>query len=196
MKIIVWDIDDVLNDLMKEWFTNYCLHQNKLCSIKFENLIENPPNRLLNISEDYYLKSLDDFRKELGNRLKPLVDILSWFNKKGDLYCHFALTSTPLFYASSSAEWLFKNYGRWFSSFNFIPSKREGDNYSYRFLSKTSLLKIFANVDAFIDDNPQNIVEANAIGVKTFLFPRPWNKSQYNSAKELLDDLDKLLRYQ
>lgn len=189
MKIIVWDIDDVLNDLTKEWFSNFCLSQNYSSNLKFQDLKENPPYRILNISEDFYLKSLDNFRIEKGDTLKPFIEVLNWFNKNGDLYSHFALTSTPLFNASSSAEWLFKNYGKWFNSFNFIPSKREGDNYSYRFLSKASLLKKFTTVDAFIDDNPQNINEAKAIGIKTFLFPRPWNKSQYNSTKELLEDL-------
>jgi hypothetical protein len=193
MKIIVWDIDDVLNDLTKEWFANFCLQHNNPYNIRYANLKENPPNRLLNISETDYLKSLDDFRVELGAKINPLPDILSWFNKNGDSYSHFALTSAPLFYASSSAEWLFRNFGRWFNSFNFVPSRREGDNYSYRFSSKNSLLKIFNTVDAFIDDNPQNIKEADKIGIKTFLFPRPWNNSQYNSPEGLLDDLTKIL---
>jgi len=193
MKIIVWDIDDVLNDLTKEWFAHFCLQQNNLNNIKYANLKENPPHKLLNISEADYLKSLDDFRREFGPRINPLPDILSWFNTNGDSYFHFALTSASLFYASSSAEWLFKNYGRWFSLFSYVPSRREGDNYSYRFLSKISFLKIFNTIDAFIDDNPRNIMEADKMGIKTFLFPRPWNNSPYNSLKELLNDLNKLL---
>ena len=193
MKIIVWDIDDVLNDLTREWFNNYI--QSHSCSehLNYRDLKENPPHRLLDISLDDYLQSLDDFRAEKGNGLKPLEEILNWFNKNGNSYTHFALTSTPLFNAGASAAWLFKNFGMWFNSFNFIPSKRTGDNYSYRFISKASLLKVFPNVDAFIDDNPQNINEAKAIGIKSFLFPRPWNKSQYSLPEELLEDLDNLL---
>lgn len=195
MKIIVWDIDDVLNDLTKEWFTSFSLDINITCSLKFEDLKENPPHNLLGITEEFYIKSLDKFRKEQGHKLKPLMETLSWFERKGDRYFHIALTATPFFYVPLSAEWLFNNYGKWFNSFNFVPSKREGDGYRYRFSTKLSLIKLFRNIDAFIDDNESNIEDVSTIGVKTFLFPRPWNKSQYSSVNEFFEDLDRFLAY-
>jgi FMN phosphatase YigB (HAD superfamily) len=194
MKIVVWDIDDVLNDLMQEWFSFYVVHTGKSQTIAYEDLKENPPNRLLNISKTEYLKSLDEFRAAYGKEMKPLPDIMRWFEKRGDLYSHFALTATPCFYAGTSAEWLFRNFGRWFSSFNYIPSKREGDEQTHQYLSKGSFLSTYTSIDAFIDDNPKNVQEASALGIKTFLFPRPWNTSAYHSSDDLFGDLEKHLR--
>ena len=42
MKTIVWDVDDVLNCLTKEWFENYWLKKNPDCKISYSQINKNP----------------------------------------------------------------------------------------------------------------------------------------------------------
>ena len=62
MNLIVWDIDDVLNDLMRAWFELHWRPRHPECSLHYSQLRENPPQRVLGISESEYLSSLDEFR--------------------------------------------------------------------------------------------------------------------------------------
>jgi FMN phosphatase YigB (HAD superfamily) len=178
MKTIVWDVDDVLNDLMKEWFLNEWLSSDPGCILKYEELTENPPCRLLNISFDSYLESLDKFRIEKGGDLNPLPEIIEWFNKHGHKFNHAVLTATPLFYSPFSAKWVLTHFGKWIRSYNFIPSPRKNDNIKNYQQNKAGFLKMFDQVDLFIDDNNKNIEEVNKIGIKTLLVPKPWNNSK------------------
>ena len=59
MRTLVWDIDDVLNDLMRSWFTEEWLPTHPDCRLAYADLLENPPHRVLGIAEAEYLASLD-----------------------------------------------------------------------------------------------------------------------------------------
>ena len=56
MNLVVWDIDDVLNPLMRDWFEQHWLPRHSECRIAYQELTANPPHRVLGIAEDEYLK--------------------------------------------------------------------------------------------------------------------------------------------
>ena len=79
MKTIAWDVDDVLNDLMLMWFRQRWIIEHDDCKLKYEELTENPPHRLLGISVYEYLQSLDDYRlSPLYQQMKPVKEVMEW----------------------------------------------------------------------------------------------------------------------
>ncbi|MEQ8171584.1 MAG: hypothetical protein ABRQ38_22030 [Candidatus Eremiobacterota bacterium] len=186
MKTIAWDIDDVLNDLLKIWFNKQWLTEHKECNVIYEELKENPPHRALGISMTEYLDSLDNFRlKKYRDIIFPVPDIMKWFLTYGHNYRHIALTAVPLKASHISSSWLFTHFGRWIRTFHFVPSKREGENLPVYDKNKGEYLNKIGNVDIFIDDSEENIKSAGKAGVKTLLIPRPWN-SEKKSLREIL----------
>jgi 5'(3')-deoxyribonucleotidase len=178
-KTIIWDIDDVLNNLMEEWLQTEWMKNNPKSDIKYTDIKSNPPHSILGITKDDYLVSLDKFRLESFHKLKPNPLIMEWFKENGSQYRHVALTSVPLSSADISAKWLFNNFGTWFRSFNVIPSPRATDPFNYYDKSKTEFLYWLNKGDYFIDDNQQNM-EGVSSKIKTYLFPQPWNSSSQN----------------
>ncbi|MEJ7826675.1 MAG: hypothetical protein WKF91_00710 [Segetibacter sp.] len=184
MKTIVWDVDDVLNNLMGDWFEEWCSF-NRHCTLDYNNIISNPPHELLKISLEEYKSSLDDFRiKKLGD-LEPVPEILTWFQLNGNKYCHIALTAVPIATSHISAGWVFKNFGTWIRSFNIIPSPRNTDIPVQYHQTKKEFLGWVNKGDILIDDNIFNIEGANELGMKTLLFPRPWNNPTYTISQAL-----------
>ena len=177
MKTIIWDVDDVLNNLMQEWFEEHWLSSHPECKLKYEDLIENPPDKLLGITLNEYRESLDEFRKSNCAQFKPTSEVYDWFKKNGSKYRHIALTAVPLALAHISAAWVYQYFGNWIRSFHIVPSPRETDPLFKYDLSKNDFLKWFDKGDIFIDDNLNNIEGANILGLKTIIFPRPWNNS-------------------
>ncbi|HHW21228.1 hypothetical protein [Thermodesulfovibrio thiophilus] len=192
MKTIAWDVDDVLNNLMQEWLQKKWCKETKL-TVKYEEIIENPPHKILNISLDDYLSSLDSFRlSNMYQEMKPDKKIVKWFSKYGHLYRHLALTSTPLLTASTTAQWVFKHFGRWIRTFHFIPSKRNNINAPQYDKDKSEFLLWFSRIDIFIDDNKKNIDSAKKAGINAVIWPQPWNNSNL-SPDETLGLLNVLL---
>ncbi len=178
MKTIVWDIDDVLNELMFYWFEDYCHTILPYIPVEFKDLKENPPCKILNISREEYLNSLDNFRlSNKGRNINPNEDVLSWFNEYGHKYRHISLTSRSRKTISVLSEWLFKFYGDWIRTISFIPSERSGENLPKYDSSKVEFLKWLDKADLYIDDSEENILGAKRAGVNALLFPRPWNSS-------------------
>lgn len=192
MKVIVWDVDDVLNDLMECWFQEAFLARHPECSLRYEDLRENPPARLLGISREEYLQSLDAFRKSEGfQRMRPQPRILSWFLEHGASYRHIALTAVPLVAASASAQWVMRHFGRWIRSFHFVPSHRPGENLPVYDEDKGAYLDWLKHADVLIDDNVENVFRAQQVGVKGMIYPRPWNEAG-RSVEEILAALSRL----
>lgn len=193
MKVIAWDVDDVLNDLMYFWFCQKWLLEHSGCSIKYEDLVENPPHKILKIRKEEYLNSLDEFRLSgLYSKMQPISEIRNWFIKYGKFFRHIVVTAVPLKSCHISAEWVMKHFGEWIRTFHFVPSKRSGENIVLYDKTKQGFLKWFNKVDVFIDDNEDNINECESIGIKCVLFPRPWNKSKL-SIEEVLLQLNRML---
>jgi hypothetical protein len=179
METIVWDIDDVLNDLMKNWFELKWLPDHPSCNVRYEGLTQNPPHELLDVSLDVYQKSLDSFRASPeGRTLQPVEEIMGWFRRYGQQFRHMALTATPIRCAPYSAEWVLGHFGFWIRSFAFVPSKRAHDpDFRYDDV-KSDYLEWLGKADILIDDNPSNTAHAERLGIRTFLVPRPWNQAK------------------
>ena len=180
MKTIVWDVDDVLNELTAAWLREVP------GSIRFDELTQNPPHELLGIPLSDYLDSLDRFRvSDAGQSLPPRADVLQWFEEHGPNFRHIALTSTPAFNASASAAWVMKHFGRWIRVFGFVPSPRPNDSLPQYDETKQSFLQWWEKADYLVDDRPETIAAARAIGITALTMPQPWNGATENPLAQL-----------
>jgi FMN phosphatase YigB (HAD superfamily) len=173
LKTIVWDVDDVLNDLMRSWFLLWC-QDHPGCAVGYEDLKENPPHEVLGVTMDSYLQSLDEFRlSSLYQTLAPIREVRDWFLQNGTRFRHIALTAVPLRVASLSAQWVLRNFGIWIRTFHFVPSKRKEDAIPQYDRDKEDVLQRLGIVDLFIDDNAEYVAAAQNVGINALLFPRP-----------------------
>jgi phosphoglycolate phosphatase-like HAD superfamily hydrolase len=178
MKTIVWDVDDVLNELMFCWFKDCYQKEHSNSSLTFDKLVGNPPHAILNISREEYLISLDQYRmSDKGRTLPPNRHVLTWFQKDGHKYRHIALTARPRRTLPLLAEWVFRHYGDWIRTLAFVPSARSGESLPVYDSSKADYLVWLEKVVLFIDDSEENIQTVQKAGIKSLLYPRPWNKS-------------------
>jgi hypothetical protein len=176
VKTIVWDVDDVLNDLMRAWLEAAWGPVHPGAALPYERCTENPPHRLLGCTLAAYLASLDAFRlSEAGRNLAPDPGALAWFEAHGARYRHVALTAAPLAAAPHSAAWVLRHFGRWIRSFHFVPSPRLDDALPVYDRSKAEFLDWFGRADLLVDDNPEHVAAAAARGLPAVLVPRPWN---------------------
>ena len=153
MKTLIWDLDDVLNDLTETWLAGFCLSRS--VQVPIQEIKKNPPFEILGISKHEYLNSLDDFRRSSeGKTLSPNPDVLAWFERAGGSFRHIVLTATPAFNASNAASWVFSHFGNWIQCFGFVPSPRETDRFSGCFSNKGEFLQWVRAGDIFIDDHP------------------------------------------
>lgn len=190
MKTVAWDVDDVLNGLMKGWLEDF-LNANRHRGIKtsYEQLSENPPHEQLGMTLQQYHESLDRFRLSGGYQtLMPNGEILNWFNDYGHCCRHLALTAVPLATAHVSSAWLFKHFGKWIRTFHFVPSKRTEEIIPVYDHSKADFLRWYGKIDVLIDDNMENIRQAAQIGIKGILISQPWN-AEKTSVSEALASL-------
>ena len=127
MKTIVWDVDDVLNDLTRAWFETEWLPLHPACRLGYHELKTNPPHELLGVSKTEYLTSLDRFRlsQEAASRA-PDSALLNWFRAHGDQHRHIALTARPRETVCPALQWLLDHFGEWFQTVGFVPSERPG----------------------------------------------------------------------
>ncbi|MBN2124208.1 MAG: hypothetical protein JW821_07940, partial [Deltaproteobacteria bacterium] len=104
MKTIIWDIDDVLNDMMRTWFEDRWFPSHPGCTLVYDGITENPPHALLGVTLSEYLSSLDEFRlsREAGE-MAPVPEVMDWFRTHGERFRHMALTAAPLLASSVSA---------------------------------------------------------------------------------------------
>jgi len=188
MKTIVWDVDDVLNDLMGAWFAEAWLPAHPRCPVTYGQLTQNPPHQALAVPLQEYLDSLDEFRAAHGAALVPDSRLLEWFHLHGHRFRHMALTAVPYGIADIWAGWVVKHFGHWIRSFNFVPSPRAGDAFPSYDSNKADFLKWWARADIIVDDSPAHIAAAGELGLTTFTYPRPWNHSS-ESVAVLLESL-------
>ena len=74
------------------------------------------------------------------------------------------------------------------SSFNVVPSRRAGEEIHSHATTKKEFLQWWGKADVLVEDSPGNLAGAEALGIRTFLVPRPWNGMQ-RGLLETLDDL-------
>ena len=176
MKTIVWDVDDVLNNLMQAWFEHAWkpVHQ---CSITYAGITENPPHRVLGMGESEYFASLDRFRQsDAAKCMSPNRTILRWLESHGDCYRHVALTARPLSSTPQAAEWLFRHFGKYFRCFGVVPSRPDPATPRYD-SNKGDFLAWLGGADLLVDDSPENVELAESLGIHAVLHPQPWNRA-------------------
>lgn len=174
LPLIAWDVDDVLNELMRSWFEEKWLMEHSSCGLQYNDLTQNPPHALLGISKEEYLNSLDEYRLKEYWKLVPDADALGWFQNHGEKYRHIVVTAVPIRAAHISAEWVYRHYGTWIRGFFVTPTPRsEGVIKGYP-AKKQDIFESWIRPDVFIDDNQDNIQQANLCNIKSILRKRPW----------------------
>lgn len=193
MLTIAWDVDDVLNDLMREWFESEWKPKHDDCYFNYDDISKNPPHEFLQISVETYLASLDAFRRSSAyGDMRPLKEVRDWFSSCGHKFRHIALTAVPLNSAPRSAQWVLNNFGEWIRTYHFVPSYRDSCRAPSYDTDKGSFLKWFEKVDYLIDDSEENIRHAQSVGVKGIIFPRPWNSKKTENIKSIVEILNNL----
>jgi hypothetical protein len=191
MKTIVWDIDDVLNDCTKIWLEHCWLPAHPDCRLRYGNLTQNPPHRLMGVSKTHYLDSLDTFRlSSEADQMVPNDRVMEWFKRHGTRYRHIALTARPRQTISPSMVWMLRHCSEWFQTFCFVPAERPGEPPGHPDQSKREFLSWLGKADYFIDDSAVNIDEARTLGIHAFLVAQPWNSSHMT----LMDILKTLVK--
>ncbi len=191
MKTLAWDVDDVLNSLMRAWFDDLRTKSIRKINLVYDQLSVNPPHELLGMTLNQYLDSLDAFR--LSGRyeqLEPNGEILNWFNTHGHCCRHMALSAVPLAAAPVSSAWLLRHFGKWIRTFTFVPSSRAGEKIPEYDRSKAEFIRRHGKIDVLIDDNPEHINQAEQIGIQGMLITQPWNGGKL-ALSEVLTSLTK-----
>lgn len=190
IRTVVWDVDDVLNDLMRSWLVSVWAPDHPSASARYADLDKNPPDELLGLSRTEYLFSLDEFRLGTGYALlEPNPAILTWLEGEGRHCRHIALTATPLSAAPATASWVLRHFGRWIREFAFIPAAREGEILHTYDANKGAWLAGRGLSWVLVDDSPLNLAMARASGVAALPWPQPWNDGV--SATETLQALSR-----
>jgi hypothetical protein len=193
MITIAWDVDDILNDLMRCWLVKQWLPEHPDCKVSFAQITQNTPEHIINSSKEEYQLSLDTFRLSGAYpELEPDPEIMAWFEEFGDKARHIALTAVPLKAAHISAAWVVKNFGKWIRSFNFIPSPRAGELLPEYDHNKAEYLRWLSKADILVEDSQENIRQAQELGIRGLLVGKPWNKSNL-SVKDALAQISRLL---
>ncbi|HEY5056826.1 MAG TPA: hypothetical protein VII58_11740, partial [Acidobacteriaceae bacterium] len=152
MLTLVWDVDDVLNDLMAQWFHKGWKQEHPECATEYRSLTANPPHESLGVTHDGYLASMDAFRRsEAGLALLPNAEVLAWFLKHGAQARHIALTSRPLETAPDVAAWVLRHFGGWIRCFGIVPSRAPEGVPAYD-LDKGDYLRWLGKGDVLVDD--------------------------------------------
>ena len=187
MLTIVWDVDDVLNALMRDWFAGWKARHPE-CRQSYSDLTANPPHDVLGIGSEEYLDSLDRFRLSPAARdMVPNPEALTWFRAHGANFRHIALTARPLNTAPPAAEWVMRHFGDYIRVFGVVPCRSGAETPAYD-RSKSEFLKWWGRGDILVDDSADNIAAAERVGVCGVLFPQPWNRG-VGSALESLTEI-------
>ena len=182
MLTIAWDVDDVLNDLMRAWLEREWRPQHPGCQVAYEEICANPPHEVLGVSLEEYLASLDEFRRTRYAELAPVPEAKAWFERHGDAYRHIAVTAVPLACAPSSAAWVMRHFGRWIRSFHVVPSSRPGETLPVYDGTKQDFLGWLGKAAVLVDDHSGNVEAARRAGLRAVLMPRPWNDAAGSAA--------------
>jgi hypothetical protein len=191
--VVIWDVDDVLNELMREWFEDWWQPRNPACTSGYGAIAANPPHAVLGISEEDYLASLDEFRTARFADLRPRAEVVEWFAAHGDRAHHVALSAPPEAFAHLSAAWVIRNFGRWIRTFAFVPARRGRAEVADPRIAKRDYLQWLGHGDVFLDDREVNVDAARGVGLTGIVVPQPWNASSHGSFRAALDELTAVL---
>lgn len=186
--LLVWDVDDVLNTLTWHYLENGLPSNAR--RIPYGDLAENPPHRLLGITKEEYLSSLDRVRAGDFYDLPPRPEITAFFAEYGACFDHVVLSAVPLRFMERSSAWVLHHFGDWIQSCFFIPSLRSDRSVkSQLFSSKSEAVKFFGPRAVLIDDSVKNVEETLSSGSRALYFPAPWNPSEQIGINDFLMSL-------
>jgi hypothetical protein len=175
MLTIIWDIDDVLNHLMRDWLEQEWKPRHPHCPLGYSEICENPPHRVLGVSEREYLESLDIFRlSATASQMLPNATVVKWFAAHGRRSRHIAATSRPLDMAGPAAEWVLRHFGAYIRTFAVVPCRCRANVPRYD-TTKGEFLAWWGKADILVDDCRETISAAVQLGIRAVLFPQPWN---------------------
>ncbi|MBE6384170.1 MAG: hypothetical protein E7048_00735 [Lentisphaerae bacterium] len=188
--LLMWDIDDVLNDLIGLCTVTTA---QKLCpGIKPEDIKSNPPLREYGCSREEYLQLLDNCRAQYLYSQPPRREVMAFFQEWGNCFRSVTLSSAPMTTAPRSAEWVLRHFGAWIQSTLFVPSPRKTVTVrSCCFASKADAVLALDGI--LIDDMPVNVEKVREAGGKAFCFPAPWNENRNISINDFFSNLIKEL---
>jgi hypothetical protein len=191
MLTVVWDVDDVLNDLMWQWLRHGWNSEHPECRLRYEELTANPPHEVLGVSREEYLASMDAFRRtDRALAMRPNPAVLAWFESHGQRFRHIALTARPLETAPDVAHWVMRHFGAWVRCFGVVPT-RTPDGAPVYDRSKAEFLQWLKQGDVLIDDSMENLSQAHRLGLQTLVYKQPWNDGVLTES-ELLEHLSGL----
>lgn len=191
--VVVWDVDDVLNELMREWFEGWWRPAHPECVRQYSEITANPPHAVLGIREAAYLESLDAFREARFAHLIPRAEVLAWFEGYGDRAHHVALSAPPEAFASHSASWVMKHFGRWIRTYAFVPAKRGRPEVADPRIAKKAYLEWLGHGDVFVDDREGNVADVRSLGLRGIVMPQPWNAAPHRTFESALQELTALV---
>ena len=191
--VVVWDVDDVLNELMREWFEDWWRPRNPDCAHGYADIAANPPHAVLGIPEATYLTSLDEFREERFAKLVPRAEVLEWFSAQGHRAHHVALSAPPEAFAHASASWVIRHFGRWIRTYAFVPARRGRADVADPQVAKREYLEWLGHGDVFLDDRADNVEHVRDLGLKGIVVPQPWSVSAHDSFGSALEELTAIL---
>ena len=177
LPLIAWDVDDVMNDLLRRWFEDRWLPTHPECNLKYEHIVENPPHNQLGVPLGDYLQSLDEYRMEKYLALEPNPILLKWFETNGAAFRHIVVTAVPLLTASLSAKWVFQHFGQWIRGFFLAPSPRAEALFPGYPANKRDIFETWIQPDLFIDDSSSNVQQARDCHIESILLKMPWSAS-------------------
>jgi hypothetical protein len=190
---VVWDVDDVLNDLMAAWLTHAWAPAHPDRPVPYADVRANPPNELLGIGLVDYIASLDAFRAGEGYAaLEPNPRILAWLDANGERCRHVALTATAFRAVPATAAWVLRHFGRWIREFAFVPAARAGEDLPCFDRDKGEWIARRSGPVVLVDDSPANLAAAAAVGAGTVRWPQPWNAEPAQPV-DALAELDRWL---
>jgi hypothetical protein len=193
MMTLIWDVDDVLNNLMGQWFETVWQPTHRDVNLRYSDLSVNPPHEILGVPLTDYLESLDTFRRERYAVQEPLPEVREWFQAHGTSCRHVALSAVPVSCASFTAEWVFRHFGVWVQTFAIVPSPRDTVSDTARPKTKAEYLQWLGHGDVLVEDNDQNLKAAAELGLRSVAIPRPWNQARHQSLRAALIQLTDLV---
>jgi hypothetical protein len=189
---VVWDVDDVLNDLMGAWLDRAWALDHPDRRIELADVRANPPHELLGLRLEAYLASLDAFRIGDGYAsMAPNPVVCRWLEANGGRCRHVALTATAFRAAPTTAAWVLRHFGRWIREFAFLPAERPGEDLPRFDADKGAWLARLDGPAVLIDDSPANLDAAVRAGAGAIRWPQPWNGG--GAPSDALAELDRWL---
>ena len=190
LPIIIWDVDDVLNRLMYCWLDNW--DKNAVRKFHYKDIVENPPHKLLGITENQYFSNLDEYRNsDLGRNVSINKCVFQWFQLYGNDFKHIACTARPVHTMPNQSWWIYTFFGRWIQTVQIASSLRDDADESDA-QTKGQFVAWLNKEVVFIDDSERNVEEVSKIGGVSLLFPQPWNRNN-QTEEEFIEDLNQML---